>query len=158
MIPQKVAAVLAAHGLQAIEFEEGSTPTSLLAAQRLQVAVGQIAKSILVKARDGRLFLIVCPGDLRLSNAKLKALLGVRTSMASADETFAATGFRPGGVCPFGVDHIPVYVDRSLAQYEAIYPAAGTDGSGVKTTYGDLLRICGASACDAVEDGSGGSS
>ena len=151
MIPAKVAAVLAANGLSAIEFEEGSTPTSPLAAERLGVRVGQIAKSILVKAKDGRLFLIVCPGDLRLSNAKLKGLLGVRTSMATHEETYAATGFRPGGVCPFGIDGIPVYVDRALAQYDTVYPAAGTDGSGVAMSYADLLRITGGTECDAAE-------
>ena len=155
MIPARVAAVLAANGLSAIELEEGSTPTSPLAAERLGVQVGQIAKSILVKSKDGRLFLIVCPGDLRLSNGKLKELLGVRTSMATHEETLAATGFRPGGVCPFGIDGIPIYDDRALARYGTVYPAAGTDGSGVALSYADLLRITGATECDAVEPAGG---
>ena len=77
MLPEKVQRVLEANGMKAIEFEEGSTPTSVLAAQKLGVAVGNIAKSLLFLGKDGRYFLLVCPGDRKVSNAKLKAALGV---------------------------------------------------------------------------------
>jgi prolyl-tRNA editing enzyme YbaK/EbsC (Cys-tRNA(Pro) deacylase) len=46
MIPQHVAACLAAHGLQAIECSPGTTATAELAARQLGVQVGQIAKSL----------------------------------------------------------------------------------------------------------------
>ena len=40
------------------------------------------------------------------------------------------TGFRPGGVCPYGVDNIPIFIDESLSTWEYIYPAAGTNSTG----------------------------
>ena len=141
MLPDKVRQVLETHGLKAIEFEEGSTPTSVLAAQKLGVAVGNIAKSLLFVGKDGRYRLLVCPGDRKVSNSKLKAALGVKSRMATAEETLAATGFKPGGVCPFGLEGIEILLDQSLADYGTLYPAAGTDSSGVPLDFQTLQRI-----------------
>jgi prolyl-tRNA editing enzyme YbaK/EbsC (Cys-tRNA(Pro) deacylase) len=149
MIPDKVRVVLDRHGLRAAEFDAGSTATSVLAARQLGVAVGQIAKSLLFAAKDGKFFMVVCPGDKRLSSAKLKAAAGTKSRMASAEEALAATGFGPGGVCPFGIDgSIRIFIDSSLSQYPVIYPAAGTDSSGVPMTFDQLVSITGGSLGD----------
>ena len=149
MIPDQVSRVLTAHGLTPIEFEPGSTATSERAAERLGVRVGQIAKSLLFLGRDGRYAMLICPGDRRASSAKLKEALGVKTRMARPDETVAATGFAPGGVCPFGVDaSIRILLDRRLADYERIYPAAGTGASGVALTFTQLATITGGQVGD----------
>jgi prolyl-tRNA editing enzyme YbaK/EbsC (Cys-tRNA(Pro) deacylase) len=155
MIPEKVRAVLERHNLRAIEFEAGSTPTAVLAARKLGVAVGNIAKSLLFVAKDGRRFMLVCPGDRRVSNAKLKGALGAKTRMANAEETRAATGFLPGGVCPFGLDaamDVEILLDRRLRDFPTIYPAAGTDSSGVPMSFEQLQRITGGRLCDCTED------
>jgi prolyl-tRNA editing enzyme YbaK/EbsC (Cys-tRNA(Pro) deacylase) len=153
MIPEKVSRILEANGLAAIEFAPGSTATSVLAAQQLGVAVGQIAKSLLFSGKDGKLFMVVCPGDRRLSNAKVKAISGVKSRMATAEEALGATGFGPGGVCPFGIDAgIRIFVDRSLSEYATIYPAAGTDSSGVPMTFDRLVAITGGTVGDFLAE------
>ncbi len=151
MIPEKVQIVLQANGLEALEFEPGSTPTAQMAAARIGVAVGQIAKSILVAGKDGAFRMVVLPGDRRLSSSRIKQLTGVKHSMASAEDTERVTGFRPGGVCPFGVDGIPVLVDRGLEQYSTIYPAAGTDATGVPISFAQLVSIADATVCDLTD-------
>ena len=151
MIPEKVKQLLAQHGLAAIEFAEGTTPTAPMAAAALGVEVGQIAKSPLLKGKDDRFYMVVCPGDRRITNAKLKAALGVKTRMATAEETLAMTGFQPGGVCPFGVEGVGVVIDSALERWPAIYPAAGTDGSGVPMTFAALRAITGAGVADLSE-------
>ncbi len=149
MIPERVSKQLAVHGLRAVEFEPGSTATSQLAAKRFGVPVGQIAKSLLFIGRDGRHFMLLCPGDRKASSSKLKAALGVKTRMARQEETLAATGFEPGGVCPFGIDgNIRILLDQSLAQYQTIYPAAGTSASGVPMTFVQLVAITGGQVGD----------
>ena len=153
MIPERVQKVLQANGLEAREFAPGSTATSVLAAQQLGVQVGQIAKSLLFIGKDGRFFMVVCPGDRRVSSSKVKAVAGVKIHMAAAEEAYAATGFGPGGVCPFGLDSkIAIYVDKSLSAFQTIYPAAGTDSSGVPMTYAALVKITGASEGDFLAD------
>lgn len=141
MIPDKVKQVLDAHGLAALEFEPGSTPTAEMAANRLGVEVARIAKSLLFKSKEGSYHLVVCPGDKRLSSGILKRAIGSKVSMTSADETERVTGFRPGGVCPFGIEGIEILLDQELGGLGIIYPAAGTDATGVPTTLEQLARI-----------------
>jgi len=153
MIPERVRSILDAHGLAAKEFAPGSTATSVLAAQQLGVTVGQIAKSLLFVGKDGRFFMVVCPGDKRLSNSKLKAVTGVKSRMASAEEALGATGFGSGGVCPFGVDRgVALFIDQSLSGYATIYPAAGTDSSGVPMTFDQLVRVTGGTVGDFLAE------
>jgi prolyl-tRNA editing enzyme YbaK/EbsC (Cys-tRNA(Pro) deacylase) len=147
MIPENVQKALSLHGLEAIEFEEGSTPTSELAAQKLGVATGQIAKSILMKGKDEVFRMILCAGDRKISTTQLKKLIGVKARMATAEEVFEATGFRPGGVSPFGITGIDVFIDESLSEYATVYPSAGNDASGVPVTFDRLLEITGNRRC-----------
>jgi prolyl-tRNA editing enzyme YbaK/EbsC (Cys-tRNA(Pro) deacylase) len=143
MIPDKVRRALEAAGMKALEFEPGSTPTAPLAAARIGVEVGQIAKSLLFRAKDGSYHLVVCAGDKRVNSSKLKALVGSKASMADAEETERVTGFPPGGVCPFGLEGVAIWIDESLAAWKTVYPAAGTDSTGVPTSFEALLAVTG---------------
>jgi prolyl-tRNA editing enzyme YbaK/EbsC (Cys-tRNA(Pro) deacylase) len=150
MIPEKVKSVLDQHGLEALEFEAGSTPTSELAAAKIGCEVGQIAKSMLLKGKDGQFRLIVCAGDKRVDNKKLKAALGVKARFATAEETEIETGFKPGGVCPFAIDRLPILIDESLSRFKVIYPAAGNDASGVPVSFETLQVLVSAETCDVM--------
>lgn len=148
-LPPQVKAVLDRYGLVALEFEPGSTPTSPLAAAQIGCEVGQIAKSLVFKDKGGAFHMIVLAGDRKVSSGKVKRLVGSDASMASPEETHAVTGFRVGGVCPFGVS-IPIYLDASLRVWPTVYPAAGTDASGVPITYLKLQEVTGARECDVA--------
>lgn len=150
MIPRKVRQILDQHGLQPLEFEPGSTPTSEMAATRIGCEVGQIAKSMLFKGKDGVFRLIVCSGDRRVDNKKLKDTLGVKARFATAEETEAVTGYQPGGVCPFALNDLDMYLDHSLQRFETIYPAAGNNASGVPIGFDQLQQIIGARVCDVM--------
>lgn len=150
MIPENVKSILIQHGLEALEFEAGSTPTSEMAAAKIGCEVGQIAKSMLFKGKDGLFRLIVCAGDKRVDNKKLKATLGVKARFATAEETESETGFRPGGVCPFGISRLPIFIDCSLSRFDTIYPAAGNDASGVPISFSALKALVNARNCDVM--------
>lgn len=152
MIPPKVQSILKRHNLTAIEFEENSTPTAPLAAARLGVEVGQIAKSMLFVSKRKRFYLVLLPGDRKVSSSKLKALVGEKTRMAGPEETLEVTGFPPGGVCPFGLEKLPVFLDRRLLEYTTVYPAAGNAASGVPVSPRQLAEITGAEAHDLTQD------
>jgi len=153
MIPEKVAHVLAQHGLEPLEFEPGSTPTAPSAALRVGVAVGQIAKSILLIGKDGKHRMVVLPGDKKLSSSAIKRITGVKHSMTSAEETREVTGFLPGGVCPFGVnDRVDIFIDKGLSAYSTIYPAAGTDYSAVPISFDQLVAVTGGTVESLVSE------
>ena len=144
-IPPKVQTFLQSHDLSALEFEPGSTPTAEKAAQRIGVPVGQIAKSILFKGKDDKYRLVVAAGDKKINSGALKRATGAKHRMANAQETEEATGFLPGGVCPFGLEDAPIAIllDVSLYEYETVYPAAGTDATGVPLSPDYLQQITG---------------
>ena len=148
MIPEKVLEVLKREELKYHEFPEGSTPTSVAAAEVLDVEVGQIAKSILFVCKTAGAFLVVCPGDRKVSSSKLQKVTGEKPRLADSNQTETLTGFLPGGVCPFGIEGVRILVDKWLEEYRNVYPAAGTSGSAVETTFEDLVRITGAEVFD----------
>jgi prolyl-tRNA editing enzyme YbaK/EbsC (Cys-tRNA(Pro) deacylase) len=152
-IPKNVAEFLAAHSLAALEFEPGSTPTAETAAERIGVPVGQIAKSMLFKGKDGKFRLVVAAGDRRINSGLLKKAAGCKHRMATHEETLAVTGFRPGGVCPFGLSGlgVDILVDVSLDKYETIYPAAGTDATGVPMSPIRLVEVTGGARVQVTE-------
>jgi prolyl-tRNA editing enzyme YbaK/EbsC (Cys-tRNA(Pro) deacylase) len=152
MIPDKVQSVLEANGLKALEFEPGSTPTAELAAARIGVEVSRIAKSLLFKGKDDRYYMVVCPGDKRLPPSALKRATGTKLSMTQPDETELVTGYRPGGVCPFALEGVTILLDRELGAYETVYPAAGTDATGVPTNLAQLERITGGRVVDFLAE------
>lgn len=144
-IPEKVRSFLQRHNLSALEFEPGSTPTAETAAQRIGVPVGQIAKSILFKGKDEKYRMVVAAGDKKINSGALKRTTGAKHRMARAEEAKEVTGFLPGGVCPFGLEDSPVDIllDTSLDAYDTIYPAAGTDATGVPLSPDYLQQITG---------------
>ncbi len=50
-----------------------------------------------------------------------------------------AIGHSPGGVCPFAINtDVEVYLDKTLENFDWIYPAAGDSQSAVKLTPEEL--------------------
>ena len=106
--------------------------------------------------KDGSLFMVVAPGDRKIAQAKLKAAAGVKFRMTRPDETLAATGYPPGGVCPFDIPaKIRMFIAAGLGRYDTIYPAAGTTSSGVPMTFAQLVAITGGTVGDFLEEAGG---
>jgi Cys-tRNA(Pro) deacylase len=134
--------------LKIILFEE-STHTSELAAQALGVRVGQIAKSLVFLADNQPLLVVTC-GDKKVNTKLLaKAVHAKKIRFANADQVAALTGFPPGGVSPLGLENtIPVYLDKSLYDYNVVYAAAGTANSALPVIPERLCEVTGALVID----------
>lgn len=132
-------------------FEE-STHNSELAAQTLNVEVGQIAKSILVIVDDAPV-IVVISGDRRVDFKKVKALRGgKKVRLGGPEDVVAHTGFKVGAVSPVALpDGIPVYQDSSLRRFKTIYPAAGETNNMFVTTPDELLSITSARETDLAK-------
>lgn len=119
----RVAAAAEARGVN-VEFTERGQATSLEeAAANLEVSPGEIVKTLVAKAKltqttsEHSYVLALIPGDKQVDWAKLRKLAGMKKmSMASPDEGFAATGYRPGTINPFGTaEELPIYADASIS-------------------------------------------
>ena len=153
-VPSAVRICLEAHQLDILEFEPGSTPTAETAAAKIGVEVGRIAKSILFKGKDGTFRMVVLAGDRRIDSSRMKKVTGCKNRMTSAEETLEVTGYRPGGVCPFALQDsgVVILLDTSLLEYETIYPAAGTDATGVPMSPAMLQTITGGQLVEVADN------
>ncbi|RPA37138.1 YbaK/EbsC family protein [Burkholderia mallei] len=119
-----------APDIDVIALSESSSTMTLSAAWDIKPA--QIAKTLAMKVGDAHVLLVSC-GDSRLDNQKIKAALGGKAKMLSAEETVAVTGHPVGGVCPFGLPApLPVYCDVMLKSYEFVVPAAGSTHAALR--------------------------
>lgn len=152
MIPDKVRAVLEEHYLTVLELGPGSCQPPATAARRIGVAVAQIARSILLKAETNRYYLVICPGDKLICAQKARLATGSVVRMAHEAETGLVTGFKPGGICPFGLQGVDILLDWNLAKHETIYPTAGSSGALVAMNFSQLQTITGARVVDIMLD------
>ncbi len=128
---------------------EKTTKTSAEAAEALDVALGQIAKSILFRSGE-RYGLFVAAGDIKICDKKVRNLLGGgRAKIARPDEVEKITGYRVGGVCPFDIDSsVPIYLDSSMQRFETVYTSAGTPHSLLPISFEQLKRVTGGEIVD----------
>jgi Cys-tRNA(Pro) deacylase len=146
----RIQAVLG-DGFQVVEFEE-STHSSAEAAAAVGCDVGQIAKSMMFRAADGRPVLVVASGANRVDEKKIAALLGQKIKRAEADYVLAHTGTAVGGVSPVGHVTTPAaFLDQDLQHYETIWAAAGSPNAVFALSPADLVRLTGASFTDVAK-------
>jgi prolyl-tRNA editing enzyme YbaK/EbsC (Cys-tRNA(Pro) deacylase) len=135
------------------EFPEG-TKTAADAAEAVGCDVAQIASSIAMRAAD-RLVVVVTSGANRVSEAKLAELLGLAeedVAMADAGEIKAALGWSIGGVPPFCHEaDVPVYLDRTLTEFETVWAAAGTPEAVFPIDPETLRELSDAEIADVAE-------
>lgn len=105
------------------------------------VEPNQIAKTLSLKVKND-VVLVVCAGEARLDNQKIKQALGSKARMLRAEEVVELTSHPVGGVCPFGLpSDLPVYCDISLQQYSEVLPAAGSVNSAIRISPQRMLEL-----------------
>ena len=123
------------------------------------VAPGQIAKTLafwIGERAQNKAVLIVAGGMARIDNKKFKAFFGAKGKMLNAEEVVALTSHPVGGVCPFGLPApLPIYLEQSLRQFEAVMPAAGCTHSMVLLDLAELERLTGGVWVDLAKEDEG---
>lgn len=150
---QRVAAVLQTHGHpHAPVMLEDAARTAQQAADALGVALGQIAKSIILRRlSDDAAVLVITSGDRRVDQGKVEALVG---PLGRADAAFvkAATGFSIGGVAPIAhAKPVVTLMDEDLFRFDDIWAAAGHPHAVFQLTPNQLCFMTGVSESDVVE-------
>jgi len=122
---------------------EHSSATVTEAAEAIGCEPAMIAKTLSFLI-DGKPVLILADGVARIDNRKFKDTFGCKAKMIPAEQVEALVGHDIGGVCPFGInDGVTVYLDKSLKSHEIVYPAVGTNHSGVRLTVAELEKCSG---------------
>ena len=141
---EKAKAYLEGCGLaDRIIVTEHSSATVAAAAEAIGCEPAMIAKTLSF-LQDGQPVLILADGLARIDNHKYKERFHCKAKMIPAEQVEPLIGHDIGGVCPFGInDGVKVYLDESLKKHEIVYPAVGSDHSGVRLTIPELERCSG---------------
>ena len=141
---QRVQDALAARGFafEVREFPE-STRTSAEAAAAVGCDIGQIAKSLVFRAKaSDRPVLVMASGANRVDEKAVARHLGEKIGRADADFVRARTGFSIGGVPPVGhSEAIVTLIDRDLLDHAEIWAAAGTPNAVFRLSPDDLIAL-----------------
>ncbi len=125
------------------------TDTVANAAKAFGIQEDEIAKTMGFQLKSGECILILTKGTAKIDNQKFKGMFHEKAVMIK--DITEATSHEPGGLCPFGLKTpLKIYLDKTLKEFEIVYPAGGTPHSAVKisvdllekVTQGEWIDIC----------------
>jgi Ala-tRNA(Pro) deacylase len=102
-----------------------------------------VAKMVMVFA-DDRMVLLVLPATYVVDFSRAERVVGAKHLRLASEKEFAAAfpDCEVGAMPPFGnLYHLPVYVDRSLAEDETIIFPVGTHTETMSVKYADFQRV-----------------
>jgi Ala-tRNA(Pro) deacylase len=112
-------------------------------AARLHVAGRELAKTVMIKVGEG-FAMVVLPASQRIDFPRLRQALNNEQVELAAEWEFAELfpDYELGAMPPFGnLFHLPVYVDRTLAEDEEIVFNDGSFATAVRMAYNDFDRL-----------------
>ena len=149
---ERVQTALTSAGLDiTVQHLPDTTHSAADAASALGVTEGQIGKSIAFDA-EGKVVVVVLPGDRRVCTERLEAHLGVKIGKLPGKHVYERTGFPVGGVSPFALpDKVELVVDSALEEYGTVWVAAGTIYAVCEVEPAELIRATSARVASVSE-------
>lgn len=134
-----------AYTLATYDYDPGAERVGLQAAEALGVAAGEVLKTLMIKA-DGKAACVVLASDREVSMKKLAAALGAKSAqMMKPADAERITGYRVGGVSPFGQKRaVRTVIDADAAALPQAFVNAGQRGLQARLAPGELVRVLGA--------------
>lgn len=134
-----------AYTLATYDYDPNAERVGLQAAQALGVAPGEVLKTLMVKV-DGKPACVVLASDREVSMKRLAAALGGKSAeMMKPADAERITGYRVGGVSPFGQKKpAPTVIDADAAALPRAFMNGGQRGLQVRLAPAELVRVLGA--------------
>ncbi len=111
-----------------------------------------VVKTLVMEDEDAEPLLVLMHGDREVSTRQLARQAGRRT-VEPCDPAVAQrhTGYLVGGTSPFGTRRrMPVYVERTILDLDAIYINGGRRGLLVRIDPREIVRVLDAVPVDAA--------
>lgn len=127
------------------DYDPDADSIGLQAAHALGAPPSEVLKTLIVLV-DARPACVVLASDREVSMKKLAAALGGKAAaMAPVADAERWTGYRVGGVSPFGQKRrLPTVIDADAAALPEAYMNGGQRGFQVRLAPVDLVRLLGA--------------
>jgi Cys-tRNA(Pro)/Cys-tRNA(Cys) deacylase len=135
-----------AYCLATYAYDPDADRIGLQAAEALGAPASEVLKTLIVLA-DGKPACVVLASNREVGMKRLAAALGAKAAeMAPIAQAERITGYRVGGVSPFGQKKkLPTVVDAQAAALAEAYVNGGQRGLQIRLAPADLVRVTGAS-------------
>ena len=132
----------AAYALHAYDYAPDAGSIGLHAASSLGADPATVLKTLIVQV-DGKPACVVLPSDREAALKKLAAALGGKAAqMAKPADAERITGFRIGGVSPFGQKRrLPTVLEVSALDHPRVFVNGGQRGLQIALAPGEIVRI-----------------
>ena len=123
------------------DYDPDAPRVGLQAAEALGVAPEQVFKTLMAEL-DGKPVCVVVPSDGEVSMKKLAAAFyGKAAQMMKPTDAERITGFKVGGISPFGQrKQVPIAIDETAQLFEEVLINAGQRGLLLGIAPDDALR------------------
>ena len=138
-----------AFALHPYDYDPDASRTGLQAAEALGWAPEQVFKTLMTLV-DGAPACVVVPSDCEVSMKKLAAVFGGKSAqMMKPADAERLTGYKVGGVCPFGQRKtVPTVMDETAILFDRILINGGQRGLLLGLALDEAARAAGAKLAD----------
>ena len=138
---QALAAAGVAFTVHTYDYDPGADSVGLQAAKALGEAPQRVLKTLMAEV-DGRPVCVVVPSDREVSMKKLAAAFGGRSAnMMKPADAERLTGYRVGGISPFGQKKaVPTLMEEAALAEPLVYINGGQRGLQVRLAPRDALK------------------
>jgi Cys-tRNA(Pro)/Cys-tRNA(Cys) deacylase len=138
-----------AYTLHPYAYDPDAPRIGLHAAEALGIDPAQTFKTLMAEV-DGKAVCIAVPSDTEVSMKKLAAVFGGKAAqMLKAPEAERLSGYKVGGIGPFGQKRkLPTVFDETIELFDQIYINAGQRGLLLGVAPADAVRAAEARLAD----------
>jgi Cys-tRNA(Pro)/Cys-tRNA(Cys) deacylase len=123
------------------------------AAEALQCDPAEVFKTLICLVDETPVVAIVPVFTTVDLKALAKAASGRKARMAPVTDAERVTGYRAGGISPFGQrTKLRTYLDATAEMFEQVYVSGGRRGFDVRLQTADLIQVTNAVVCDLGRD------
>ena len=124
------------------DYDPNAERVGMQAAEALGEEPHRVLKTLMAEV-DGKPVCVVLPSDREVSmKALARAFSGKSAQMLKPADAERVTGYRVGGVSPFGQKKpVPTVVDAAAAALPAVFVNGGQRGLQVRLAPADLVRV-----------------
>ena len=138
-----------AYTLHPYDYDPDAPRIGLHAAEALGIDPSQTFKTLMAEV-DGRPVCVVVPSDTEVSMKKLAACFGGKSgAMMKVPDAERVTGFKVGGIGPFGQKRkVPTAFEESIQLFDRVYSNAGQRGLLLSIAPADAVRAAAGKVAD----------
>jgi Cys-tRNA(Pro)/Cys-tRNA(Cys) deacylase len=136
-----------AFSLHEYDYDPGAEGVGMQAATALGIEPARLLKTLMARA-DAEVVCVLARSDREVSLKRLAAAAGAKqAAMLRPAEAERITGYRVGGISPFGQRRrVRVFVDEAALAQATVMVNGGRRGLEIEIKPGEMVRVLGAVA------------